>query len=118
MLLEGVDNNHNKPGINLKKYNVDNLTDFDLTYKRIEDNTTMSWYYEVCLNNKLIGNIKCINDSNYSSRCTKVRFTFTSEANNYCIYGDSGETLDDLKEKLNLQIKNPIKFIMKFWENK
>jgi hypothetical protein len=101
--------------INLKKYSVDNLTDFDLSYKRIEDDATMSWSFQVSLNNKVIGNIKCVpRSSSYESK--KYIYTFIAEPNNYCIYQASSDTLEDIKEQLNNQIKNPIKFIMKFWE--
>ena len=100
--------------INLKKYSVDNLADFDLTYKRVENDKTMSWYYEVSLNNKKIGIIKCsFRSSSYDS---KYIYEFTPDENIYCIHRATGETLDAIKEQLNNQIKYPIKFIMKFWE--
>lgn len=100
--------------INLKKYSVDNLADFDLAYKRVENDKTMSWYFQVSLNNKVIGHIDCVTRS--SSYDTKHIYTFSADQNNYCIYATSGENLDDVKQKINDQIKNPIKFIMKFWE--
>lgn len=100
--------------INLKKYSVDNLTDFDLAYKRIDNDDTMSWYFQVSLNNKNIGIIKCTTRT--SSFDVRNVYQFVAEPNNFCIYDTSDDTLEGVKEKLNFQIKKPIDFITKFWE--
>lgn len=107
-------------GINLKKYSVDNLADFDLEYTRIDNEQVMKFHYDVIFNKKKIGEIHARHRSGMSSG---VEYDFKPvnivDAKYYFpIVGCYRDNLTDVKKSIEGQILGIAKFIMKFYENK
>lgn len=98
--------------IDLKKYSIENLHDFDLEYKRIDNEKRMTFHYDVYLNNKKLGELHSKSNSERQEISFKsIDDLIAIKGFNY--YAD----LDKAKENIKFQILSIIKFLEQFYHD-
>lgn len=100
--------------INLKKYSVTDLNDFDLEFIKVDDEINMKYFLNVMLNNKKIGELHSHSKSNGSER--QINFKSSddhSPIKSFNYYTD----LQKAKDYIKYQIQSITKFVYDFYEN-
>jgi len=104
--------------IDLKKYSVNDLTDFDLRYVRVDNMSTLTFHYDVFFNNKKLGEIHA-----RERKMMGVAYEFkTIDSQTYLPIRTIHDyerinSIEDMQKAIELQILGIAKFIMKFYEN-